>query len=159
MNSPGPLRRNAFGTELPAWLLLALVALGLPRTVLADLGVVGPESSWLYYVLALTPFAVWLAVALFRRTSSPLKDHLVAGALYGLSLVVVHEALRAAGSSLGHRPPQPGVTLAERFGSPLRELVLHGYMLVIAMTIGVGVGLAAGIVAVVARRVRTARAR
>ncbi|MQA79825.1 MAG: hypothetical protein GEV10_15310 [Streptosporangiales bacterium] len=144
---------------MPGWLLLGLIALGLPRTILADLGIVAPESSSIYYVLALTPFAVWLAVAVCRRTGSPIKDHLVAGTLYGLSLVIVHEALWAAGSSLGHHPLQSAVRLAERFSPPLRELVLHGYALVIAMTIGLGVGLTAGVVAAVARRARTIRAR
>lgn len=153
------LSRNRLGTDMPGWLLLVLIALGLPRTVLADLGIVAPESSWVYYVLALTPFAVWLAVAALRRTSSPMKDHLVVGTLYGLSLVVVHEALWAVGSSLGHHPPQSGVRLAEQFSSPLRELVLHGYTIGIAMMIGLGVGLVAGIVAAVAKRVRTIRAR
>lgn len=142
------------GTEWPAWLLLGLIALGLPRTILSDLGIVEPEGSWVYYVLALVPFAAWFAVAIFRRTGSPIKDHLVAGTLYGLSLAVVHEALWAVGSSLGHHPPQSALTLAERFSSPLRELVLHGYSFVIAMMIGLGVGLIAGIVAAVMNRVR-----
>lgn len=151
---PGLLRRKLLGTGMPGWLLLVLIALGLPRTVLADLGIVAPESSWVYYVLALTPFAVWLAVAVLRRTSTPIKDHLLAGTLYGLSLVVVHEALWAADSSLGHHPPQSAVRLAEQFGPPLRDVVLHGYTFAIAMMIGLGVGLIAGLVAAVSRQVR-----
>jgi hypothetical protein len=153
------LSRTLLGTQWPGWLLLVLIALGLPRTVLADLGVVAPESSWIYYVLALTPFGVWLALAILRRTSSPMKDHLVAGTLYGLSLVVVHEALWAVGASQGQHPPQSAVTMAERFSSPVRELVLHGYTFLIAMAIGIGVGLIAGVVAVVTNRVRILLAR
>jgi hypothetical protein len=159
IRNPGIIRRNLLGTEMPVWLLLVLIALGLPRTILADLGIVAPESSSIYYVLALTPFAVWLAVAVFRRTGSPIKDHLLVGALYGLSLVIVHEALWAAGSSLGQHLPQSAVRLAERFSPPLRELFLHGYTLAIAMMIGLGVGLTAGVVAVIAKRVRAIRAR
>lgn len=159
LGSPGRVRRNVLGTEMSLWLLLVLIGLGLPRTILADLGVVDPESSSVYYVLALTPFVVWFAVAIFRRTGSPIRDHLVTGALYGISLVIVHEALWSAGSSLGHHPPQGAVTLADRFGSPLRELVLHGYSFVIAMMIGLGVGLTAAVIAAVAKRVRTIRAR
>jgi len=153
----GFLTRTLLGTEWPGWLLLVLIALGLPRTVLADLGIVAPESSWIYYVLALTPFAVWFALAILRRTRSPIRDHLVAGTLYGLSLVLVHEALWAFGSSLGHHPPEGAVTLAERLSPPLRDLVLHGYTSLIAMVIGLGVGLVAAIVAVVANRVRTSQ--
>lgn len=154
-----PQRRTFPGTQLPAWLLLGLIALGLPRTILSDLGIVEPEGSWVYYVLALTPFAVWFGVAVLRRTGTPIRDHLVTGTLYGLSLVVVHEALWAVGSSLGHHPPQSGVQLAEQFDGLLRQLVLHGYMFAIAMLIGLGVGLIAGLVALVANRVRTVRAR
>lgn len=153
------VRRNFPGTGIPGWLLLGLVALGLPRTVLADLGIVAPESSWIYYVLALTPFAVWLAVAIFRRTGSPMRDHLLAGGLYGFSLVIVHEALWAVDSSLGQHLPQSATSLAGQFGSPLRELIPHGYGFVIAMTIGLGVGLIAGIVAAAAKRVRAIRVR
>jgi hypothetical protein len=149
-------QRNVLGTEWPAWLLTALIALGLPRTILADLGIVTPESSWVYYVLALAPFAVWFLVAIFRRTRSPVRDHVVAGAMYGLSLAVVHEALWTVGSSLGHHPPTGASSLAGKFGSPLRDLVLHGSTLLIAMGIGLGVGLTAAILAAVATRVRTA---
>jgi hypothetical protein len=150
----GPLSRNVLGTEWPGWLLLILIALGLPRTVLSDLGIIAPESSWIYYVLALTPFAVWFAVAVFRRTRRPIKDHLVAGVLYGLSLIIVHEALWAFGSSLGHHPPQSGISLAEQFSRPLRDVVLHGYTSLIAMMIGLGVGLTAAIVAAISNRVQ-----
>jgi hypothetical protein len=150
----GVLRRNLLGTQLPGWLLLGLVALGLPRTVLADLGVVAPESSPIYYVLALGPFAVWLAVAVFRRSGSPVKDHLVAGTLYGLSLAIVHEALWTFGAALGRHPTQGAVALAERFGPPVRDLVLHGYSFAVAMTIGLGVGLTAGVAGAMANRVR-----
>lgn len=149
--------RRFLGTGMPAGFMLGLVALGLPRTVLEDLGVVAPESSWVYYVLALTPFAAWLAVALFRRTATPIRDHLVTGALYGLSLLVVHEALWTAGPSAG---PEPGaVSLARGYGSPLRELIIHGYTVGIALMIGLGVGVVAALVAATAKGVRTVRSR
>lgn len=156
----GLLGRELLGTGMPGWLLLGLIALGLPRTVLADLGMVAPETSAVYYVLALVPFAAWFAVAVIRRTRSPIRDHLVTGTLYGLSLVVVHEALWDVGSaSVGHQPPQGAVALARRVGSPLRELVPHGYSFAIAMMIGLGVGVTAAVVALVATRVRAIRAR
>ncbi|GAA2760077.1 hypothetical protein [Actinopolymorpha rutila] len=85
----------------------------------------------------------------------PIRDHLVAGTPYGLSLAVVHEALWTIGSSLGHHPPAGATSLAEKVGSSLRELVLHGSTFLIAMAIGLGVGLTAAILAAVANRVRT----
>jgi hypothetical protein len=111
--------------------MLLLVALGLPRTVLEDLDVVEPEGSLLYYVLALTPFAAWLAVATFRTSRKPFSDFLVLGALYGLSLVIVHQASGSVGRSLGP--------------------------VVIAMVIGLGAGSMAGLVAVAANAVRSRR--
>ena len=47
----------------------------------------------LYYILALTPFAVWLVVAIVRSSRRPFADFLVLGVLYGLSLMVVHQVL------------------------------------------------------------------
>jgi hypothetical protein len=146
-------------TDMPTWLVLGLVALGLPRTVLADLDVVTPQSSLLYYVLALTPFAVWLVVAIVRPSRRPFMDFLVLGVLYGLSLVVVHQVLWSVGPSLGHNPPGSAVDFAEQFSPAWRELALRGYTGGIAMVIGVGTGLVAAVVAVGAHRWRRGRAR
>ncbi len=154
ITSTGPGGRRPLGTSWPWWLLLGLIVLGLPRTVLADLGIVEPESSWVYFVIALTPFAAWFAIAVLRRTATPIRDHLVAGALYGISLIIAHEALWSVGSSLGHQPPAGAVALSEQFTSPLREVVLHTYLGGIAMMIGLGVGVVAAIIAAVANRVR-----
>jgi hypothetical protein len=139
---------------MPVWLMAGLVALGLPRTILADLGIVSPESSWVYFVLALTPFAVWLAVAVLRATDRPVTDHLVVGALYGLSLVIVHEALWNVASSMGHHPPQSALDFAAKFDPPLYEVALHAYTFMIAMVIGLGSGLVIGLIAALAKRAR-----
>lgn len=149
-----PNARRLLGTCWSGWALAGLVALGLPRTILADLGIVEPQSSWVYYVLALTPFAVWFAVAAVRRTATPIRDHLVAGALYGVSLIIVHEALWSVGTSLGHEPPSGAVALSQQFASPLRELIVHGYTAGIALMIGIGVGVVAAIIAAVAKLIR-----
>jgi hypothetical protein len=156
---PGWLHRRFILTDMPTWLMLALVAVGLPRTILADLDIVPPESSLLYYVLALIPFAVWLAVAVFRKSRRPFMDFLVLGVLYGLSLVVVHQLLWDVGPSLGHDPPAGAVSFASQFSSPLHEVALRGYTIAIAMMIGLGTGLVAALIAVVANLVRSRRAR
>ncbi|TDD74296.1 hypothetical protein E1293_29735 [Actinomadura darangshiensis] len=144
---------------MPTWLMLTLVAIALPRTILADLDVVQPESGLLYYFLALTPFVVWLGVAVLRATRKPITDFLVLGALYGLSLAVVHQVLWDAGAGLGHEPSAGAVSFADDFGSGFHELALRGYTIMIAMMIGVGSGLVAAIVAFAAKPVRTARHR
>ncbi|WP_350278005.1 hypothetical protein [Kribbella sp. HUAS MG21] len=119
-------------TDMPAWLVLALVALGIPRTVLADLDVVPPESGLLYYCLALIPFAVWLVVAIRRRSRRPLADFLMVGGLYGVSLAIVHQLMWTDGLALRH--------------------------LGIAMLIGLGTGLIVGLVALAANLWRSKRA-
>ncbi|GAB2952879.1 hypothetical protein ACFMQL_37800 [Nonomuraea fastidiosa] len=134
-------------TDMPVGLMLALVAAGLPRTVLADLGIVAPESSLLYYVLALAPFAAWVVVALVRGTRRPFLDFLVLGALYGLSLLIVHQVLWDVGPSLGHSPPESAVAFAAGFDPAWRELALRVYTSGIAMMIGLGSGAAVGVVA------------
>lgn len=156
---PGFLDSEFVLTDMPTWLMLVLVALGLPRTILADLGIVAPGSSLLYYVLALTPFAVWLAVAVARRSARTFMDFVVLGVLYGLSLVVVHQVLWDVGPSLGHNPPANAIGFAEQFAFAWHELALRGYTVAIAMVIGVGTGLAAAVVAVVANVWRSRRTR
>ncbi|WP_143591158.1 hypothetical protein [Thermoactinospora rubra] len=142
---------------MPAWLLLTLVAIGLPRTILADLDIVPPESGLLYYFLALAPFAAWLAVAVLRETRKPIMDFLVLGSLYGLSLAVVHHALWNADAGYGNRPPAGAVGFAGNFSPALQDLALHGYTIMIAMAIGLGSGLAVAVAAWVAGKVRAKR--
>ena len=118
-------------TDMPVWLVLVLVALGVPRTVLADLDVVAPESGLLYYCLALVPFAVWLFVAIARRSRRPFTDFLMVGLLYGVSLAVVHQLMWTEGLALKH--------------------------VGIALMIGLGSGAVVGLVALAANAVRRAR--
>jgi hypothetical protein len=152
-------QRPFFLTDMPVWLMLLLVALGLPRTILADLGIVEPEGSLFYYFLALIPFAAWFAVALFRETRKPIADFLMLGVLYGLSLVVVHQILWDVGPSLGHQPPAGAVSFANSVSPGFHELALRGYTIMIAMMIGIGSGIVAALVALVAKAVRSARHR
>jgi hypothetical protein len=145
-----PLMRRFPGTDMATGLILLLVALGVPRTILEDLDVVAPESGLLYYFLALTPFAIWLAVGIARRSCRPLADFLVVGILYGLSLVVIHQALWSVGPSLAHHPPASAVDFADQFGPGWRGVALRGYTSGIAMMIGVGSGVVVGLVALAA---------
>lgn len=151
--------RRVLGADLPLWAMLTLVALGLPRTVLADLGILVPEGSWLYYMVALTPYAVWLAVAVLRRTATPIRDHLLVGALYALSLVAVHELFWNVESSQGHNPPRPAIDLASGLASPARDLVIHGFEFGVALMIGVGSGAVMALVALASQGIRRLRAR
>ncbi|GAA1532070.1 hypothetical protein GCM10009678_13010 [Actinomadura kijaniata] len=148
--------RDFPATDMPTGLMLGLVALGLPRTVLADLDIVAPQSGLLYYVLALTPFAAWLAVALVRRTRRPGRDFLMLGFLYGLSLLVVHQVLWTTGTTSGH-PPQSVADFADSLPAGWQEFILRSFSSGIAVTIGVGTGLVAAAIAWCAHAWRSRR--
>ena len=141
-------------TDMPAWLMLTLVAIGLPRTILAELDVVQPESGLLYYFLALAPFVTWLAVAVLRETRKPIMDFVVLGVLYALSLAIVHQVFWNASAGFGHQPSAGAVNFAENFSPGFQDLAVHGYTIMIAMMIGIGSGLTIAIVAFVAGMVR-----
>jgi len=158
--SAGTLLSRRFPlTDLPVWLLLVLVSLGVPRTILADLNIVPPESGPLYYILALVPFTAWLAVAAMRRSRRPLADFLMVGLLYGLSLVIIHLALWDARAGYGNLPPAGAAEFADGFGPGWGEVALPAYAAGIATMIGLGSGLVVGLCAVTANAWRRRRAR
>jgi hypothetical protein len=159
VRDPGFLHRSFPLTDMPTWLMLVLVAAGLPRTLLTDLGIVAPNGSLLYFFLALAPFAVWLTVAIARRSNRPFADFVVLGILYGLSLVVVHQLLWDLGPTLGYHPPEAAIGFAEQFAPAWQDLALRGYTVAIAMLIGVGTGVVAGLVALAANLWRSGRGR
>lgn len=147
-------QRGLFGSDLPLWIMLGLVILGLPRTILTDLGVLEAEGSLLYYVVALVPYAVWLSVAVLQRTRTPFRDHVLTGTLYGLSLVLVHELFWNVESSQGHNPPLGAIEFARGFDAPVQGLAIHGFEFAIAMMIGVGSGLVLAVVAFLVNGIR-----
>lgn len=146
-------------TDMPTALMLLLVAVGLPRTILADLNVVPPESGPVYYALALVPFAVWLAVAVLRRSRRPFWDFFVLGAVYGLTLIAVHLAFWEATAGYGNRPPAAAVDFAEQFSADWYAIALRAHISAVALMIGIGSGLVVALVAVTARVWRLRRGR
>lgn len=146
-------------TDMPTALLLLLAAVGLPRTILADLDVVPPESGLVYYALALVPFVLWLTVAVVRKSKRPLGDFLVLGAVYGLTLIAVHLAFWDAAAGYGNRPPAGAVDFAEQFSAGWYDVALRAHISAVALIIGIGSGLVVALVAVTARawRIRHAR--
>ncbi|MFE6647930.1 hypothetical protein ACFVJS_15280 [Nocardioides sp. NPDC057772] len=148
------LERRFPATDMSWGLVLILVAIGVPRTVLADLEVVPPNSGLAYYVLALAPFVVWLAVALARRSRRPFADFVVVGVLYGLTLVAIHQALWGVGRTWGYRPPAAAFEFADRFGPAWYDIAARGYTCGVAMMIGIGSGLVVAVIALIAGRVR-----
>lgn len=141
-------------TAMPIGLFGALIAITVPRTVLAQLDVVPPESGALYYVLALVPYACWYLVAALRPTPRPLADHLMLGTVYGVTLVVIHQALWA---SEGNIVPRAAHELAEQVPMSLEDLTLRLYTVGVSMVIGIGSGAIGSAIALLARWVRRPR--
>lgn len=148
-----PVKRTFAFTSMPVWLVLVLTLLMVPRTLLSDLGIIIAETP-VYYFFALTPYAVWLGVAIFRKSEKPFSDFLVLGALYSLTLILIHQTLWNSGTSLGHQLPQSAIDFGARFDPPLRELAVRGYTIMISLAIGVGSGVVIGLIAAAARYIR-----
>jgi hypothetical protein len=126
----------------------------VPRTLLSDLGIIIAETP-VYYVFALTPYAVWLGVAMFRKSEKPLLEFLVLGVLYSLTLIVIHQVLWNNGTALGHQLPQAALDFGARFGPSLGDLAVRGYTIMISLLIGIGSGAVVGLIAVAARSIRS----
>ncbi|MEU8658396.1 hypothetical protein [Actinoplanes philippinensis] len=75
--------------DLPLMIVLGLLA--APRAVLHDLGLIH-EGTGLNALLVFVPLLIWVVVAV-TRSRSPVRLLLGAGAVYGLCLAVVHNAL------------------------------------------------------------------
>jgi hypothetical protein len=154
---PTGWQRPFWLTDMPTWLMLTLVVIGMPRTLLGDLNVVPPESGILYFVLALGPYVAWIAVAIFRETRKPIADFIMLGVLYWLSLVLVHQVLWNAGAGEGQETPAAARSFAENFSDGFQELAVRGYTVVIALAIGLGSGIVVALIAYVAKLVRSRR--
>ena len=129
--------------------LVGLAALGAPRVVLHDLGVV-EEGTLAAGLLAVVPPACWLAVVLWRRPPRPCATLVVVGALHGALLAVGHQLLWDA--ALGGRVPAIGGALAGT-DPAVAEVLLRAAAVVSRLVTGTLVGVLAGAAALLLRRV------
>jgi hypothetical protein len=147
------MKRTFLLTSMPAWLVLVLTLIMVPRTLLSDLGIILAETP-VYFLFALTPYAVWLSIALFRKSEKPFLDFLVLGVLYSLTLILIHQLLWNNGTALGHQLPQAALDFGARFDPPLRDLAVRGYTIMISLLIGIGSGMVVGLIAAAAGSIR-----
>jgi hypothetical protein len=148
------MKRTFILTSMPVWLVMVLTFIMVPRTLLSDLGIIIAETP-VYYVFALTPYAVWLSIALLRKSEKPFQEFLVLGVLYSLTLILIHQTLWNNGTELGHQLPQAALDFGARFGPSLRDLAVRGYTIMISLLIGVGSGAVVGLIAAAARYIRS----
>ncbi|QJY46105.1 hypothetical protein [Pseudonocardia broussonetiae] len=135
------------GFSWPA--LVGLAALAAPRVVLHDLGVV-EEGTLLTGLLVVVPPACWVAAVLWWRPPRPFATVVVVGALYGVLLAAGHQLLWDA--ALGGRTPPLGGALAGT-GPAVAEVLLRAAAVVSSLVTGTLVGVVAGAVALLLRRV------
>ena len=84
--------RNLFKTDLPFYIIFILAALAVPRVIIHDLHLADLNSAP-YKALATVPYLIWFAVAVARKSSTPLKDFLVVGGVFGGLLALTHQLL------------------------------------------------------------------
>jgi len=128
---------------LPAWLIVTLGLVAVPRAVLHDLGVVTPASP-VNLLLVFAPPLVWIAVAV-RTAGNPFLGLLAVGGTYGVCLAAVHNIFWSrvwAGD-----PPRLGGNLAGRFTAGQEDLLMRGATTLSSLFTGIAVGTICGAIA------------
>ncbi|MBB3663041.1 MULTISPECIES: hypothetical protein [Prauserella salsuginis group] len=121
--------------------IVALAMLGAPRAIVHDLGPVAPVLNGL---LVFVPLAVWVAFVLWRRVPSPLLTLSAVGAVYGVVLGVVHQALWHVAHA---EAPELGGNLAGALSPALEAVVLRSAAFGSSVLTGLLTGVATGAVA------------
>ncbi len=130
---------------LPAWALVGLAMLSVPRVFAHDLGV---DSGPVYGILTIGPLAVWILVALRARVPSPVLTLLAVGAIYGIALGIVHNILWD--QVFADDEPMLGDLDADTAEVPLRIAAFLS-----SVFTGVAVGVISGLIATGIRSVRS----
>ncbi|MFE6614932.1 hypothetical protein [Amycolatopsis sp. NPDC057786] len=132
--------RPSLGVSLPG--ILGLAALGVPRVVAHDLGLVGPAGNAL---LVFVPLAIWLAIVLWRRVPNPFLTLLMVGLVHGVLLGITHQLLWTEAFPGG--PPSLGGDLAGTLSPATEAVVLRIFAFGSSLLTGVLTGAASGAVA------------
>ncbi|MEV4281313.1 hypothetical protein [Actinoplanes xinjiangensis] len=94
--------------DIPLMIVLGLLA--APRAVLHDLGLVH-EGTGLNALLVFVPLLMWV-VAAVTHSSSPVRLLIGAGAVYGICLAVIHNALWNGEATVAEPLARAGMTLS-----------------------------------------------
>ncbi len=147
----GPVRRFL---GLPAAAVVGLAALGLPRVVLHDFGVL-TGGSVVAFLLAVLPLVAWVVVATRPRVRAPFLALVATGAVHGVLLAATHQLLWTR--AFDGATPRLGDNLAD-LDPELQDVVLRGAAVFSGMHTGLALGVLTGAVAwaIVRRRRRLA---
>jgi hypothetical protein len=146
--------KSTSGSNFPLLLVIMLAIIMIPRVVLHDLRVIPLDSVW-YKIAAVGPLVAWLGFAVFGRTRRPFYNFLLVGLCFGLLLGVTHQLLWTA--SWGTNPPHLGGNLAGTMSPIVEELVLRAAAFVSSLGTGLIFGMAFGLIAVAASKLRRGR--
>jgi hypothetical protein len=94
--------------DIPLMIVLGLLA--APRAVLHDLDLI-QEGTGLNALLVFVPLLIWVVVAV-TRSPSPVRLLLGAGAVYGICLAVIHNALWNGEATVAEPLARVAVTLS-----------------------------------------------
>lgn len=136
----GPLRRFL---GLPAMAVVGLAALGLPRVVLHDFGLL-TGGSFVSFLLAVIPLVVWVAVATRPVVRAPFLSLVATGAVHGVLLAATHQLLWTR--AFDGASPRLGDNLAG-LDPELQDVVLRGAAVFSGMHTGLALGVLTGAVA------------
>ncbi|MDA0643595.1 MULTISPECIES: hypothetical protein [Nonomuraea] len=132
-------KTNSLGMSPVA--VAGLAALGVPRVIAHDLGLVGPVVN---AVLVFLPVAIWLGVVLWRRVPNPFLTLLAIGGAYGVLLAITHQLLWS--SAFGEDAPRLGGNLAGGLSPGAEEALMRTFAFGSSVFTGVMVGLVVGAV-------------
>jgi hypothetical protein len=141
--------------ELGRPALAGLAALGVPRVVLHDLNLVH-EGTFVNGLLVFIPPLCWIAAVLWRRAPRPFLTVLAIGAIYGVMLAVVHQALWHVAFG------DTGPSLGGRFTGldpAIQELLMRTAAATSSVLTGLVVGVIAGAAAALLARIVPGRAK
>ncbi|WP_235520757.1 hypothetical protein [Cellulomonas sp. Leaf395] len=147
-SAAGPVHRFL---GLPFLAVIGLAALGLPRVVLHDLGVL-TGSSVAAFLLAVGPLVAWVLVAIRPTVRRPFLALLATGALHGLLLAATHQVLWT--QAFDGAAPRLGDNLAD-VDPAVQDVVLRGAAVMSGLHTGIALGAVTGLVAWLVVRHRT----
>lgn len=136
----GPVRRFL---GLPVTAVVGLAALGLPRVVLHDLGVL-TGSSVAAFLLAVVPLAVWVVVATRPSVRAPFLALVATGTVHGALLAATHQLLWVR--AFDGAAPRLGDNLSN-LDPELQDVVLRGAAVFSGIHTGVALGALTGVIA------------
>lgn len=130
-------------SELTPFAMAGLAVLALVWVFLDHFRVI-ESGSTLSALVAFVPFALWVAVVLWRDVPRPFATLVRIGVIYGVMLAIAYQVLWD-GVGSGY-PPFIGTTVSE-MAEPARDLVVRAFAIFTSLLSGVLVGVITGIAA------------